>query len=149
MPEHLSLSVDVAASAEQTWAAVTDWARQGQWMLGTTVAVTAGDGAAVGSTLAARTGIGRVGFLDTMTITAWDPPRCCAVLHTGRVVRGTGEFQVTPLGPDRSRFTWSEVLELPLGAVGRAGWPVVRPLFLAGVRRSLARFAAWAPARPR
>ena len=148
MPEHLALSVDIAASAERTWAAITDWPGQAEWILGTTVAVTRGDGAGVGSTIAARTGLGPAGFVDTMTITAWDPPRACGVLHTGRVVRGTGEFRVEPLGPDRSRFTWSEDLELPLGALGRAGWPVVRPLFVAGLRRSLARFAAWVPTRP-
>jgi hypothetical protein len=44
-------------------------------------------------------------------------------------------------------FVWSEQLELPLGAVGRLGWPVVRPLFLAGVRRSLDRFALCVPRR--
>jgi hypothetical protein len=37
---------------------------------------------------------------------------------------------------------WSEDLELPLGLVGRLGFPVVRPMFLAGVRASLARLAA-------
>jgi hypothetical protein len=44
-------------------------------------------------------------------------------------------------------FVWSEELELPLGALGRLGWPLVRPLFLAGVRRSLDRFALWVPHR--
>jgi hypothetical protein len=82
-----------------------------------------------------------------MVITEWDPPHRCAVLHTGRVVRGTGLFEVVDLGGGRSRFVWSEELELPLGAVGRAGWLLVRPLFMAGLRRSLARFAEWVPTR--
>jgi hypothetical protein len=141
------LEVVVEAPVEQTWAAAVDWDRQGEWMLGTRVRGTAQDGVGVGGGIEAFTGVGRLGFLDTMEITAWDPPQRCAVLHTGRVVRGTGLFEVRELGEERSVFVWSEQLELPLGALGRLGWPVVRPLFLAGVRRSLDRFALWVPRR--
>jgi len=101
-------------------------------------------GTGLGAELAAFTGVGRLGFLDTMTVTAWDPPRYCEVLHTGRVVRGTGVFGVRPLGGGRSAFDWREDLELPLGALGRLGWPLARPLVAAAVRRSLERFATWA-----
>jgi hypothetical protein len=145
MTVSVALTVAVPASAQQTWDAVTDWARQGEWMVGTKVS--ASGPAGIGQRLAAFTGMGRVGFLDTMEVTAWQPPARCEVLHTGRLVRGTGVFAVRSLGPDRSAFDWSEELELPLGALGRLGWPFVRPLFLAGVRRSLNRFAAWAPTR--
>jgi hypothetical protein len=141
------LEVVVEAPVEQTWAAAVDWDRQGEWMLGTRVRGTAQDGVGVGGGIEAFTGVGRLGFLDTMEITAWDPPKRSAVLHTGRVVRGTGLFEVRELGEERSVFVWSEQLELPLGALGRLGWPVVRPLFLAGVRRSLDRFALWVPRR--
>jgi uncharacterized protein YndB with AHSA1/START domain len=139
--------VEVAAPAEQVWAAAVDWEHQGEWVLGTRVRATAQQGQGVGGGIEAFTGAGRLGFLDTMVITEWDPPHRCAVLHTGRVVRGTGLFEVVDLGGGRSRFVWSEELELPLGAVGRAGWPLVRPLFRAGLRRSLARFAEWVPTR--
>jgi uncharacterized protein YndB with AHSA1/START domain len=144
---HLVLEVDVDAPAEQVWEAAVDWDRQGEWMLGTRVRGTAQQGRGVGGGIEAFTGVGRIGFLDTMEITAWEPPYRCAVLHTGRVVRGTGLFEVVDLSGGRSRFVWSEDLVLPLGAVGRAGWPLVRPLFVAGVRRSLRRFAAWVPTR--
>jgi hypothetical protein len=83
-----------------------------------------------------------VGFLDTMTVTAWDEPRLVDVLHTGRVVRGTGRFEVRPEPGGRARFVWSEQLELPLGVLGRAGWAVLRPAFAAGIKRSLRTFAA-------
>jgi hypothetical protein len=139
----LVLRVDVAAPAEDVWAGATDWAGQGEWMLGTTVRPTHLDGRGVGARIEAFTGVGRLGFLDTMEVTAWDPPRACHVLHTGRVVRGTGSFVVEPRGPQRSTFVWSEDLVLPLGVVGRLGWPLVRPLFAAGVRWSLRRFARW------
>ncbi len=141
------MDVEVDAPVEQTWQAATDWDRQGEWMMGTRVRGTALGGQGVGGGIEAFTGLGRVGFLDTMEITAWDPPYRCAVLHTGRVVRGTGVFEVRDLGAGRSAFVWSEQLDLPLGALGRGGWLLVRPLFLRGLRRSLDRFAQWVPGR--
>src|SRR4051812_47734943 len=137
----LSLSVDVDAPAERTWAAAVDWARQGEWMLGTTVTPTRHGGHGVGGRLEAFSGIGPIGFLDPMEITLWQPPRACHVRHTGRVVRGTGAFEVEARGEGRSRFHWREDLALPLGAVGRLGWLLVQPLFLFGLRVSLRRFA--------
>lgn len=140
----IELDVIVDAPPEAVWALVTDWERQGEWMLGTDVHVVSGDGASVGSAIAAWTGAGRAGFTDTMTITRWEPPFECDVLHTGRVVRGTGRFAVVALPSGRSRFVWEESLDLPLGAAGRLGWPLVRPAFVAGVKSSLHRMAALA-----
>jgi hypothetical protein len=139
---HVSLSIDVAAPAQRAWDAMTDWPAQGEWMLGTRVEVSSGDGVSVGSTLSAFTGMGRLGFLDTMTITAWEPPTRCDVVHTGRVVRGTGTMLVESTGDSTCRVTWIEDLDLPLGVIGRVGFPLVRPFFLAGVRTSLKTFAA-------
>jgi hypothetical protein len=76
-----------------------------------------------------------------MEITLWQPPRACHVKHLGRVVRGTGAFEVEPRGDRRSRFHWSEDLELPWGVLGRLGWLLVRPLFVLGLTVSLRRFA--------
>jgi hypothetical protein len=138
---HLVLDVVVDATPETVFAAVTDWPAQGRWMLGTDVRPVGGPAQEVGGRLEAWTGTGPVGFLDTMEITRWDPPYRVDVLHTGRVVRGTGTMEVVALPDGRSRFVWSEDLDLPLGALGRIGWPVVRPAFAAGVRRSLREFA--------
>ena len=146
MTATLVLRTDVDAPVEQTWAGAVDWAGQGEWMLGTTVRPTKQGGQGVGGGIAAFTGLGPLGFLDTMVITRWEPPRSCHVLHTGRVVRGTGAFDVEPRGEGRSTFVWREDLELPLGAIGRMGWPLVRPLFAFGVRLSLRRFARWVEA---
>jgi len=140
-PAHVSVDVVVDAPPDVVWAAVVDWERQSDWMLGTTVRGTSAGGAGLGGGIEAFTGVGRLGFLDTMVITEWEPPWRCGVRHTGRVVRGTGLFEVLPLPGDRSRFVWSEDLDLPLGAVGRAGWPLARAALVAGVRASLRRFA--------
>ena len=146
MTATLVLTVDVDAPVERTWAGATDWAGQGEWMLGTRVRPTAQGGQGVGGGIEAFTGVGPLGFLDRMSITLWEPPRRCHVLHLGRVVRGTGAFEVEPLPGDRSRFVWREDLDLPLGLLGRLGWPLVRPVFAAGVQLSLRRFARWVEA---
>lgn len=120
---------------------MSQWTEQGRWILGTRVELRQSDGRQVGSHLAEWTGVGPIGFWDTMEITRWEPPYRVDVLHTGNVVRGIASMEVVALPGGRSRFIWSEELELPLGLVGRLGWPVARPVFRAGVRRSLERFA--------
>ena len=151
MPE-LTETVDVDAPPERVWAALTDWARQGEWMLATDVRPVGGPAQEVGGRVEARTGVpvpgGRhLGVLDPMLITRWEPPLRVEVRHTGRVVRGTGVFEIRPRGAV-STFAWTERLDLPLGALGRIGWPLVRPAMRAGVRLSLRRFAAFAERYP-
>lgn len=143
----LTLTVEVDAPAEQTWTALVDWDSQGEWMLGTTVSATTHEGRGVGGGLEAFTGVWRLGFLDTMVITEWEPPTRCVVRHTGRVVRGLGIFEVRTAGDRRSRVIWTEQLELPFGVLGRVGWRLGRPAFRYGVLLSLRRFAAQAAAR--
>ena len=137
------LDVDIGAPPDRVWAALVAWDTQGEWMLLTRVRGTHQDGIGVGGGIEGFTEIGRVGVLDKMRITLWDPPRRCDVLHTGRIVKGTGGFEVIDLGAGRSRFIWSELLDLPLGLLGRLGFPLVRPLFGWGVQRSLQRFARY------
>jgi hypothetical protein len=146
-PGRIRLQVDVDAPVERTWAAAVDWDRQGEWMLGTTVRGTVNGGRGVGGGIRAATGLGPLAVVDRMEITGWDPPHGAYVRHLGRVVRGTGGFEVLER-PGGSTFVWSEQLDLPLGAVGRAGFAVLRPAFVSGLRFSLRRFAAWAERHP-
>ena len=127
----------VEAPAQQVWDLLTDWDLHDSWMLFTR----AEGGRAQGETIAAFTGVGPVGFLDTMTITVWEPPHRAVVRHTGRVVRGSGAFEVEALQAGRCRVVWSEWIELPLGLLGRLGWPLVRPVLRRLVQVSLRRLA--------
>ena len=136
--EHIQLTVRVNASAQVVWEQITNWASQSDWMLGTKVT---GEGNSVGGKIAAFTGIGPIGFLDTMEITRWEPPFRCDVLHTGRVVRGTGSFQVESIDLQTSNFIWIEDLDLPLGVIGLVGFKILRPFFVFGVQKSLEKFA--------
>jgi hypothetical protein len=80
-----------------------------------------------------------MGFLDTMTVTRWEPRAVCEVEHTGRVIRGSGTFSVVALAGRRSRFDWSEDLEIPFGRVGYTGFRAARPALRSAVRRALRR----------
>jgi hypothetical protein len=112
----------VRAEPGRLWQAAMDWGRQGDWMLATRVQ----GGQGVGARVVARTGVGPIGFTDTMVVTQWYPPRRCVVRHTGRVVRGTGVFEVTQRGAD-SEFAWTERLRLPWPASGRLGQWLIAP----------------------
>jgi len=114
------------------WDYVTDWPRQGEWVPASTVQAVAG-GNRLGGRLRAWTGVGPVGFWDSMTITSWvrpieDGDGRCDVLHTGRVVRGDGGFAVEHRGPSYSSFSWWERVELPGGRLGGALAAATRPL---------------------
>lgn len=135
--------VDVPAPGGRVWAAATDWARQGEWMLATTVE-RLGDGR-----LRAVTGFAGVGLVDRMEIVEWDPPRdeqsggVCRVRHLGPVLLGDGIFEVWPAGPG-ARFVWTERLRLPGGVAGRFAWRVSEPPFGLFVQWSLHRFVRFA-----
>lgn len=139
----LSVSVRIHAGTREVWAALTDWESQGEWMIATTVRTVEGGGQGVGGRMEAFTGFGRLGFLDPMEITEWRPPSWCKVRHTGKVVRGTGAFEILQAGDDPagSTLTWYEDLEIPGGRLGARAFELVRPAFELGVLRSLERFA--------
>ena len=140
-PLEIAARVTVAAEPAATWRAAVDWPRQREWIWATRVSGGHGTGAEV----TGRTGIGPIGFTDPMVITEWDPPRRCVLEHTGRVVRGTGIFEVAPHGPG-SQFRWVEHLQLPVPpAVGRLAGPVITPVAEWALRSSLRRFARLLP----
>jgi uncharacterized protein YndB with AHSA1/START domain len=137
-----SVAVHTSASPEQVFRVLTDWSRHREWMPLTRAWVVNGDGQGTGSRLAAFTGIGPLGFVDTMVITRWDPPHAVEVRHTGRVIRGTGRFLVLPRAGGGSVIVWEEDLMVPFGFMGRFGRSVSRPVSTAFLRRSLHRLAA-------
>lgn len=123
--------VTVRAPADVVWGFITDWPRQAEWIPLTRVEeVTQSD--RVGGRFRAWTGIGPVGFWDTMTITSWESlaagAASCDVLHTGSVVRGDGGFSVATDRRGVTRVLWWERVEVPGGPLGAVAWRVVGPV---------------------
>lgn len=150
MSARVSLSIQINTSIDIAFQYLTDWPKQHEWMLGTHVEVKSeGDARYVGGKIAAFTGVGPVGFWDTMTITTWQAPHYVEVDHTGKLVRGIGYMRFTEIDEDHCLFEWGEVLEIPLGFIGRMGFGLLRPFFLFGVKKSLEVFKARVEALPR
>jgi uncharacterized protein YndB with AHSA1/START domain len=133
---HLAISLEIEAPIQRVWDELANWEKQSDWMLQTKVWVTSKIQSGVGTQISALTGIKSFGILDTMEVTNWQPPHICDVIHTGRVIRGTGRFELTAIDGARTRFDWSEEVIAP-----RALFILMAPGLYVGVRISLARFA--------
>lgn len=140
----LAISLKIKAPQVAVWSKIADWESQGEWMLQTKVWVTSEISSGVGTSIAAFTGplykfyprVKSPGLLDLMTVTKWEEPSRCDVVHVGKVLKGTGSFVLTQEGECVTRFDWSETIEAP-----RVIFMLVAPFLYAGVRISLNRFA--------
>ncbi|MDQ3064880.1 MAG: SRPBCC family protein [bacterium] len=131
--------IDVPLDMEDTFALVTNWEFQQKWVLATKVWGVGETSNKLGGKIEAFTGLKKLGFLDTMTITKWDPPNLCEVTHTGSVVKGSGIFEVSNLD-NKTFLTWTETTIIPFGFIGKFGWIIVSPFIKLGMIISLRRF---------
>jgi len=143
MTVRIEVSVDVDAGQQDAFAALVDLPAQEKWIIATRLYAIDGPVPVpyAGSRLAAFSGAGSIGFLDTMTVTAYEPPHRWVMDKDGDLLRGVGIMQVDPL-PRGCRITWANDLRLPFGVVGRVGWLVAKPvaqLMLGACLRRLAR----------
>ena len=140
----LAISIPIKAPVEKVWNEIADWQGQGNWMLQTKVWVTSEKRAGVDTSIAAFTGPfykfyprGRFfGVLDLMTVTHWEPPVRCDVIHHGAIIKGTGSFVVEKVDSHNSIFHWSEEINAPL-----ALFILVQSFIMLGVKFSLVRFS--------
>jgi len=143
---HLELNIKIKKPIDKVWASLVDWHSQSDWMLQTKVWSELDQDRTVkngkGVLIFAFTGLFpslypkiRIGILDTMEITRFKPPVLCEVVHIGRVIRGTGKFELKK-SKDGTIFNWQEDLVAhPVFLL------VMKPLLLLGVWISLRRFA--------
>ena len=142
-------SVSINTSPSAVFEAATDWPGQQKWMVGTIVRPILNNGVGIGGSIEAQTNFGIFTMVDSMEITVWEPPYRCAVLHTGRIVRGSGLFEIQPITASTSLFIWSETLDIPFGILGRVGWILAQPFASFGIVWSLQRFKRWSERRNR
>jgi len=144
MSHTIGISLTLPCNQLRAWQAIADWEGQGSWMLQSKVWVTSQIREGVGTSIAAFTGplykrypkFSKVGLLDTMIVTNWQPPTRCDVLHTGKVLKGTGTFELIEISQTVTRFNWSEDIEC-----SRLQFLAIYPFLWIGVRISLARLA--------
>jgi len=144
MSHSIRISLTLACNQERAWQAIADWEGQGNWMLQSKVWVTSQIREGVGTSIAAFTGpfyksypkFAALGLLDTMVVTKWQPPIRCDVLHTGKVLKGTGTFELIEISQSATRFNWSEDIEC-----SRLQFLAIYPFLWIGVRISLARLS--------
>ena len=141
---HIALTLTLPCSAARAWNEITDWEKQGKWMLQTSVWLTSEIENGPGTEIAAFTGplhrlfprFRFLGVLDTMVVTNWQPPSRCDVMHTGKVLRGVGSFELVAISENTTRFNWSEDIEC-----SRLQFLAIFPFLWIGVRISLARLS--------
>jgi hypothetical protein len=142
----LALTVEIKQPAKVVWKYLVDWCGQSDWMLQTKVWSELDQDRTVkngkGVLIFAFTGLFpnfypklKVGVLDTMEVTRWQPPNICEVVHIGRVIRGTGKFELREK-KNTTTFYWSEEIIAPAILLA-----ILKPFILVGVRISLRRFA--------
>lgn len=134
----LSVTIAINTTEKKVFDAVTNWEDQEKWVYLTKVRGVGEDSHKFGGKLEAFTGLGRFGFLDTMTVTEWEEGKLCEVTHTGNIVKGKGLFEVSTIN-DITYFTWTEFVEIPFGIIGKIGWSVVKPISKFGLWLSLRR----------
>jgi hypothetical protein len=139
----INIRIRISAPIDKVWAAIADWESQGNWMLQTRVWVTSEIRSGVGTSISALTGPlvksgFKFGLLDKMVVTNWQPPRLCEVDHVGKIIKGTGKFELTDLSQGdeiATNFDWSETIKAPKVVF----LLIYVPTYL-GVRISLLRF---------
>jgi hypothetical protein len=128
------------------WDRIVDWKSQSDWMLQTKVWSELDQNQTIkngqGLLIFAFTGLFpnlypkfKLGVLDTMEITNFKPPVLCEVDHIGRVIRGTGKFELSKVSGG-TNFKWQENLIAPSILL-----VMIKPVLLLGVWLSLRRFA--------
>ncbi|NYI03484.1 SRPBCC family protein [Allostreptomyces psammosilenae] len=130
-------------AAPEAWRRLTTWERHTGSVPLTTIRVTTPPPNRVGTTFAARTGIGRAAFDDPMEVVRWSPPAAgrpghCRLVKRGSVVLGWAEIEVHPL-PHGSRIVWREELRLRRlpRLLDAATAHAARPLFAHALTRLL------------
>lgn len=129
----------VDAPVGRVWETVTDFAAYGDWIPLTRMRTDPGE-PRVGWQFGGFTGLGPVGFLDSMLVTVWEPPADDAsratfsVRKTGYVLAGWASVVLEPRDAGaRTQLTWTEEIvprPVPVGRLlARVADPLTERLF--------------------
>jgi hypothetical protein len=135
MPVAVDNAIELEGSADLVWRIITDWERQGDWMLeASDIVVVSPHREGLGVEAEATVKIGGIGTRDRIRVDVWEPGNHLGIVHLGWV-KGRGDLRLTELGTDRTRLDWREELVGPLGPLGAIGIRVFVPLLARTFRR--------------
>lgn len=119
------------------WELITDWERQGEWMLeASNFVVTSQHRAGTGVEASATIRVAGIRTRDRIRVVAWEPQRHLAIEHLGWVT-GRGDIWLDPARGDTTDLRWREELHPPWGPLGAAGMRLYRPVLARTFRRDL------------
>ncbi len=147
--------VHIHRPVSHVWSVLTDWESQPEWMHDArSVTVTSPHRTGPGVTIKVPTDIALgIVVMDEMEVTEWVEQEKIAVTHTGKIIKGSGAFEVQPTrlpdGSEGTLFTWWEEVDAPLGRLGDAVAQYVAMPYVAFIfRRSLRGLKRVAEAKP-
>jgi hypothetical protein len=142
----LTFRITINANQQKTFEYVSDWEKQSDWIMFTTVKELSKSTTNQDINLLAITKFWPIKLVDTMVITELKPFERIVVEHTGRVVLGKGVFSVRKLSSGSCEFMWQEITPVPFGFIGRVGLvilgPIIRLPFLYSLRKLKANIEA-------
>lgn len=141
----MRLDLEQRASAPRAvvWGVLTHWERQPEWMLDAkAVEVLTPHRTGTGVTIRCPTRLLGVTVDDVMRVTGWRAEELLEVTHLGRVITGSGAFELSDAPGGGTIVRWWEEVDPPLGALGEWGaTTLLRPVLAQIFARSLARLA--------
>lgn len=138
----MRLEVETVINTPRThvWDVLTTWERQPEWMLDAKdVIVMTPERTGDGVTLRCPTNLLGFTVQDIMRVTDWDPPKRLAVTHLGKIITGSGAFELSDTDEGGTHVLWWEEIDPPLGVIGEYGarivvLPIIRRIFTRSLR---------------
>jgi len=142
MARTITVFVTIAAPIDAVWADLAHLESHVEWMADAeSITFITPETSGVGTTMEVETRVGPLRLNDVMEFTGWDPPHRMAIRHQG-LVTGVGEFVLTDIGGNTTRFMWTEALTFPWYLGGPITEFFAAPVLSAIWKRNLARLAA-------